>query len=169
MTHAFTESFTGTVYGGPRYINSSTQSTNANIGAHETVWVFGANLAKRFESSTIQITVARDIMPSGFGLLIQTDRVAAAVAHNLSETIALSFATSAYRVSGITKTAFGTSFSDQNLVYGTPKIEWKFLEWWKAELSYTFRLREVTGLPDATSNATMFTLTYFPPKLAVSN
>jgi len=44
------------------------------------------------------------------------------------------------------------------------------LEWWKLELSYTYRLREVDGFPDpAMSNATMLMLTYYPPKLAFSN
>jgi len=44
------------------------------------------------------------------------------------------------------------------------------LEWWKLELSYTYRHREVDGSSDtAMSNGTMFMLTYFPPKLAFSN
>ena len=45
-----------------------------------------------------------------------------------------------------------------------------FLEWWKMELSYTYGRREVDGFSDpAMSNATMFMLTYYPPKLALSN
>jgi hypothetical protein len=41
---------------------------------------------------------------------------------------------------------------------------------WKLELSYTYRRREVDGFSDpAMSNATMFMLTYYPPKLAFSN
>jgi hypothetical protein len=169
LTHMFSESLIGTLYGGPRFVNTTSQIGAVQIKTNDTVWVFGGNLTKKFERSTIQATVSRDIIPSGFGLLIQTDRVAATVTHNLSETIALSLDASAYRVSGVTTTALGTSLADQKYFYVTPTISWKFLEWWKAELSYAYRLREVTGVPDATSNGTMFTLTYFPPKLARSN
>lgn len=49
-------------------------------------------------------------------------------------------------------------------------IVWNFLEWWKLELSYTYGRREVVGYSEtAMSNATMFMLTYYPPKLAFSN
>jgi len=170
LTHAFTESFTGTVYGGPRFVNSTTQSNGANVGASDTVWVFGAGLTKKFESTIVQGTASRDIVPSGFGLLIRTDRIFASVGHDFSETFGASFEASAYQVSGVTSRATGGTISDQRLLYVAPKISWRFLEWWRAELSYTFRWRDGSGSQDsATSNATMFTLTYFPPKLAFSN
>ena len=109
-------------------------------------------------------------MPSGFGLLIQTDRAGVTVSHDLTETLTASFDGSGYIVSGITERALGGTFPDNRYFYLTPKIAWKFLEWWKLELSYTYRLREVDGFSDpAMSNATMFMLTYYPSKLALSN
>jgi hypothetical protein len=136
---------------------------------HDTTWVFGGNLAKTFENTTVQVTVSRDIIPSGFGLLIQTDRVATTASHDLSETVTALFDASAYRVSGLTTRALGGTISDQRLFYLTPKVAWKFLEWWKIELSYTYRWRDSTDSQNlAMSNATMFTLTYYPPKLAFS-
>ena len=109
-------------------------------------------------------------MPSGFGLLIQTDRAGLTVSHDLTETLTASFDGSGYSVSGITQRATGGTFPDSRLFSATPKIAWKFLEWWKLELSYTYRHREVDGFSDpAMSNGTMFMLTYYPPKLAFSN
>jgi len=170
LTHAFTESFTGTVYGGPRFVKSTTETTGASVGASDTVWVFGAGLTKKFESTTVQASASRDIVPSGFGLLIRTDRIFASVGHDFSETLGASFEASGYRVSGVTSRAIGGTISDQRLLYFAPKISWRFLEWWRAELSYTFRWRDGSGAQDsATSNAAMFTLTYFPPKLALSH
>jgi hypothetical protein len=170
LTHAFTETLTGTAYGGPSFVSSTTQTGGDNIKAHSTVWLFGANLTKKFESSTIRVSASRNIMPSGFGLLIQTDRASLAASHDLTETLTVSFDGSGYIVSGITERALGGTFPESRFLAATPKIAWKFLEWWKLELSYTYGRREIDGFSDvAMSNATMLMLTYYPPKLAFSN
>ncbi|MBU6482998.1 MAG: hypothetical protein KGS09_20960, partial [Nitrospirae bacterium] len=170
LTHAFTETLTGTAYGGPSFVSSTTQTAGDNIKAQSTVWLFGANLTKKFERATVQISASRNIVPSGFGLLIQTDHAGVTVSHDLSETLTASFDGSAYIVSGVTNRATGGTFPENRYFSATPTIAWKFLEWWKLELSYTYGRREVAGFSDATtSNATMFMLTYYPPKLAISN
>jgi hypothetical protein len=171
LTHSFTETLTGTAYGGPSFVSSTTETAGANIKAQSTVWLFGASLAKKFESTSVELSASRNIMPSGFGLLIQTDRAALTVSHDLSETLTASFDGSGYRVSGVTSRAQGGNITEQQYFFLTPKIAWKFLEWWKLELSYTYRYRDtVGGFSDpAMSNATMFMLTYYPPKLALSN
>ena len=170
LTHAFTETLTGTAYGGPRFVSSTTETVSDNIKAQSTVWLFGASLAKKFESTSIQVNVDRDILPSGFGLLIQRDRAGLTVSHDLTETLALSFNGSGYLVSSITPRATGGTFPENRYFSATPTIAWKFLEWWKLELSYTYRWRDVDGSSEpAMSNGTMFMLTYFPPKLALSN
>jgi hypothetical protein len=170
LTHAFTETLTGTAYGGPSFVSSTTETVSDNIKAQSTVWLFGGNLTKKFESATVQVSASRNIVPSGFGLLIQRDRAGLTVSHDLSETLTASFDGSAYLVSGITQRATGGTFPESRLFYLTPKIAWKFQEWWKLELSYTYRWRDVDGSSEpAMSNGTMFMLTYFPPKLALSN
>jgi hypothetical protein len=170
LTHAFTETLTGTAYGGPSFVSSTTQTVSDNTKAQSTVWLFGGNLTKKFESTSIQVNVARNIVPSGFGLLLQTDRAGVIVSHDLSETLTASFDGSGYIVSGITERASSGTLPESRYFSATPKIAWKFLEWWKLELSYTYRRREVDGFSDPTmSNATMFMLTYYPPKLALSN
>jgi hypothetical protein len=170
LTHAFTETLTGTAYGGPRFVSSTSQTAGDSIKTQSTVWLFGVNLTKKFEGTSIQVNIDRNIVPSGFGLLIQTDRAGLTVSHDLSETLTASFDGSGYRVSGITPRAEGGNFSEQRYITATPAIAWKFLEWWKFELSYTYRRREVDGFSDsAMSNAAMLMLTYYPPKLAFSN
>ena len=170
LTHAFTETLTGTVYAGPRFVSSTTQAVSDNIKAQSTVWLFGASLTKRFDESTsIHVNVDRDIVPSGFGLLIQQHRAGLTVSHDLTETLAASFTGSGYLVSGITERATGGTFPENRYFSLTPQIAWKFSEWWKLELSYTYGRREADGSNPAMSNATMFMLTYYPPKLAFSN
>ena len=151
-------------------MSSATQAAGDNIKAEKTVWLFGGNLTKKFERTTVQVSGARSIVPSGFGLLIQTDRAGLTVSHDLTETLTASFDGSGYIVSGITQRAIGGTIQDQRLLYLTPKIAWKFLEWWKLELSYTYRWRDTDSLSEPVmSNGTMFMLTYYPPKLAFSN
>ena len=170
LTHAFTETLTATANGGPSFVSSTTQTAGDNIKAESTVWLFGGNLTKKFERATVQVSGSRNIVPSGFGLLIQTDRAGLTISHDLTETLTASFDGSGYIVSGITQRATGGTFPEQRYIAVTPTIAWKFLEWWKLELSYTYRRREVDGFSDpAMSNATMFMLTYYPPKLAFSN
>lgn len=170
LTHAFTETLTATANGGPSFVSSTTQTAGDNIKAESTVWLFGGNFTKKFERATVQVSGSRNIVPSGFGLLIQTDRAGLTISHDLTETLTASFDGSGYIVSGITQRATGGTFPEQRYIAVTPTIAWKFLEWWKLELSYTYRRREVDGFSDpAMSNATMFMLTYYPPKLAFSN
>lgn len=170
LTHAFTETLTGTAYGGPSYVRSTTETVSDNIKAEKTVWLFGANLTKKFESATVQVSASRNIIPSGFGLLIQTDRAGLTVSHDLSETLTASFDGAGYMVSGVTKLASGGSLPESRYFSATPTIAWKFLEWWKLELSYTYRWRDADGFSEPVmSNGTMFMLTYYPPKLALSN
>ena len=143
FTHAFTESITGTVYGGPRFISSTSQLGSDSMTTRNTVWLFGGNLQKKFESTSLQLAASRDVVPSGFGLLLQTDRLSGMISHNVTETLTASFDASGYHISGATTRALGGTIADQMYLYFTPKVTWKFLEWWKLELSYTYRWRDV--------------------------
>lgn len=170
VTHAFTESLTGTAFGGPRFISATTQMSGGNFKAQETVWVYGASLAKQFESGSIQVSAARDIIPSGFGLLIQTDRVTLSGSYKISETLTASMDANGYLVTGATRTSSGGFFPKQHYATLSPKLAWNFLEWWRLEAAYTYGWREVENFfTPATSNAAMLMLTYYPPKLALSN
>ena len=56
LTHSFTETLTGTAYGGPSFVSSTTETAGANIKAQSTVWLFGASLAKKFESTSVELS-----------------------------------------------------------------------------------------------------------------
>ena len=169
LTHAFAESLTGTVYGGPRFLSSTSQAQVGDITARDTVWLAGANMTKNFERATLQVSFARDLVPSGFGLLIQTNRGELSGSYEISETLACSLNVVGVLTSGKTPAAIGGVFPDSSYVSLTPKLSWKFLEWWQAEVSYMYRWRDIDAVADsAQSHATMFTVTYYPPKLSLS-
>lgn len=169
LTHAFDESLTGTVYGGPRFLSSTSRSPIGDITSRETVWLAGASMAKKFERAIIQATFARDLAPSGFGLLIQTNRGEVMGSYDLSETVACSLNVTGILTTGKANSTIGGVFPDNNYISVTPKLSWKFLEWWQAEVSYMYRWRDVdTATESASSHATMFMVTYYPPKLSWS-
>lgn len=170
LTHAFSESLTGTLNGGPRFLSSTSQTPLGDITARDTVWLAGASMTKQFERAALHVSFARDLTPSGFGLLIQTHRGEVTGTYRISETLDLTFTVLGVLASGKTKAAIGGTFPDSSYVSLMPKLSWRFLEWWQTEVSYEYRWREfesAAGL--AQSHATMFMVTYAPPKLSFSH
>jgi hypothetical protein len=169
LTHAFKESLTGTVYGGPRFLSSTSQTQIGDITSRETVWLAGASMTKKFERAVVQVSFARDLVPSGFGLLIQTNRGEVMGSYDLSETLACSLNVTGILTTGKANTTIVGNFPDQSYVSVAPKLSWKFLEWWQAEVSYMYRWRDTDNAIDsASSHATTFMVTYYPPKFSLS-
>jgi hypothetical protein len=170
VTHAFSEGLKATAYGGPRFVNSTTQFGGVSQSASDTIWVYGMSFSQKFQRTNLQVSLTRDIFPSGFGLLIKTDRIGAMASYELTETLTASFDAAGYTVAGVTNQANGGTLQEQRLFYLTPKLSWRFSEWWRVEASYSYRWRDVeTFIEPVTSNTLMFLLTYYPPKLAISN
>ena len=170
FTHSFTEGLKATAYGGPRLVSSTTESGGFSQKTNDTIWIYGATLTQQFEKASLQLSVSRDIFPSGFGLLLQTDRLGALTSFDITDTITASLDTSGYIVSGVTNQARGGILSEQRFLYVTPKLSWHFSEWWRIEASYAYRWRDAATLDEpVTSNMLMFMLTYYPPKLTISN
>ncbi len=169
-SHAFTEGLKLTVYGGPRFLSSTSQAAGFGQATKDTIWLYGATLAQQFERANLQLSMTRDIFPSGFGLLVQTDRIGALVSYNVTERLAMSLDAAAYLVTGAISQSRGRSLSEQRLLYFTPRVTWRFSEWWATELSYGYRLRDADALNEpVASNMLTLMLTYHPPKLAISN
>jgi hypothetical protein len=170
LTHVFSESLTGTINGGPRFLSSTSQAPLGDIMARDTVWLAGASMTKSFERARLQVSFARDLTPSGFGLLIETNRGELAGSYEISETLTGSLNVVGVLTSGKARAVTGGSFPDSSYVSLAPKLSWKFLEWWQAEVSYMYRWRDTdTAIGSAQSHATTFMVTYYPPKLSFSH
>lgn len=170
VTHSFTEGLKATVYGGLRFVSSTTQVGGFSQTTADTIWIYGASLTQQFEQASLQLSAIRDIFPSGFGVLLQTDRIGALTTYNLTDTLTASLDASWYLVSGVTSQARGGTLQEQRLFYITPKLTWHFSEWWRAEASYAYRWRDSETLNEPVmSNTFMIMLTYYPPKLSISN
>ncbi len=170
FTHVFSEGLSFMAYGGPRFLNSAAQFSGLNQKEKDTIWVFATNVTQKFDRATLQLSVTRDILPSGFGMLTQTDRLGATASYDLTENLTVSLDAAGYIVDGATIQARGGRLLEQQLFYLTPRVAWHFSEWWRAEASYGFRWRDTDSINEpVTSNMLMLMLTYYPPKFAISN
>ena len=134
-----------------------------------TVWVYKGTLRKRFERATIQIDGSREINPSGFGRLLQTDRVGASLSHNLTETVTVSLNGSLYFVSGVVTDPSIAPVPQQRYSSISPSVSWKFSQWWTLDVAYTYAERAVDSLNQWNfANSTFVMLTYGGPKWSVS-
>jgi hypothetical protein len=134
------------------------------------VWVAGANIAKNWERAVVQVSVSRDLIPSGFGLLLETNRAEVTGRYSVSETLTGSVDVVGVHTSGQTRVAMGGVFPDSRYVSVAPKLSWKFLEWWQVDVTYMYRWRGIDAAADsAQSHATTFMVVYYPPKLSFSH
>ena len=145
------------------------RSSNRSVTSHEIVWVFRGSLRKQFERSMVQIEGSREINPSGFGRLLQTDRVGGSFSHNLTETLTASLNGALYFVSGIATTENSRPLNRTRFFSVGPTLSWRFAQWWSVDVSYTYGERAVDGLDQRNgANSTFITLTYTGDKWSVS-
>jgi hypothetical protein len=166
-SHYFSESISATVSGGVRFVDTTKNLSGGTLSQNDVVWVYNANIKKEFERSTVLVEGSREINPSGFGLLIQTDRVTGAISHNLTENLRASVIGSTYFVSGIT--SVGKSFPQTRFTSVNPKLSWNVAQWWTLDVGYTYAERAVGSLDEWNfANSTFVMLTYGGPKWSVS-
>jgi hypothetical protein len=168
-THDFGQELTASISGGVRFVTSTQDVSGGSLSAHETVWVYRGTLRKRFERATIQIDGGREVNPSGFGRLLQTDRAGVTLSHNLTETVTLSLNGSVYLVSGVVTDPSITPLPQQRYSSINPSLSWKFSQWWTLDVAYSYSERVVDSLNQWNfANSTFVMLTYGGPKWSVS-
>jgi hypothetical protein len=167
-SHYFSESLSATVWGGARFIKTTQGGVpGGSLSQNDVVWVYNANIRKEFEQSTVLLEGSRDIYPSGFGLLLQTDRVGGSVSQKLTENLTASLSGGLYFTSAIASTR--GSFPQSRYDVINPKLSWKFAQWWTLDLSYSYAERAVGSLDQWNfANSTFVMLTYGGAKWSVS-
>jgi len=168
MTHSFTETITATLAGGPQLVSSSIHFGPARITDTQTVWVANANLRKQWDDGDAQLTVSREIFPSGFGLLILTERVGVTFSKDLTERLTLSLNGQVYLASSLASKVAPNALPENRYINVTPRLTWKIDQWWGVDVAYTYGRRDVESFNQfAISNAATVMLTYYPPKFTV--
>lgn len=168
-THDFGHELTGSLSGGARFIRSTQDFPGGSVSDGETVGLYHATLKKRWERTTVQLDASREVNPSGFGLLLQTDRYGGGISHGLTETLTLAASGGFYSVSGVATTSFSRLVPRSHFASVSPSLSWRFAQWWTLEAAYTYAERGVGSLEQWNfSNATFVMLTYGGAKWSVS-
>ena len=168
-THDFGHEMTGSFSGGVRFVTSTQEIPGRALTDRETAWVYKGTLRKKFERTTIQMDVGREINPSGFGLLLQSDRLGGSLSHNLTETLSASLNGGIYFVSGVVTNATSGSVPQSRFTSLSPSLSWKFSPWWTLDVSYAYAERAVDSLNQWNfSNSSFVMLTYGGPKWSMS-
>lgn len=166
--HMFSETLSGSISGGPRHVSSTIQSPVGSLSDGVWVWTFSSNLEKRWDDWRIKGEVGREINPSGFGLLLRTDKLSLEVSHQLTERLTASVTGLFLIADGVKTKAVSTVFPENRLLYVTPKLSWRLSEWWTADMTYTYAQRDLPSQSlTALGNSATIMFTYYPPRLTV--
>ncbi len=168
FSHAFSESITASLAGGPQIVSSVIKAGPFRITDTQTVWVAHANLRKQWDDAHAEVVVSREILPSGFGLLLQTERVGLTLSKTLTERLTASVNGQVFLATSAASETAPITLPENRYVTVTPQLTWKIHEWWHLDLSYTYQRRDVDSLNEsAFSNIATLMLTYYPPKFSV--
>jgi len=167
-SHAFTETLMATVTGGPQLVSSSIFLGPTRVTDTQALWVANATVRKQWDTGFAEAIVGREVNPSGFGLLLKTERVGFTLSQDLTEQLTASVNANVLFASSIASKAVAFTFPENRYIHVTPRLTWKFDQWWSMDVAYTYNRREVeTSGTRAVGNAMTVMLTYYPPKLSV--
>lgn len=168
LTHALSDTFTVNAGAGARFVTNTIDVGGLSLRDQRAVGVFSGMVRKRFEGTTIQLDVSREIFPSGFGLLLQTDRLAFAVQHDITERLSASLIGQVFVADAVSTTGLVGGFPANRFINATPKVSWRLSDWSAVDVSYTYGRRDVEDLGQTgVQHAATVMFTYFPPKLSV--
>lgn len=168
LAHSFADTITATVTGGPQIVSSGIQVRAVHLQDTQVVWVASGNIRKQWTDGYVELVGGRQINPSGFGLLIRTDRIGINAAKELAETLTVSLSGQVFFASSVTSSVAPIPLPTSRYVNVTPMLRWKFDEWWAVDVAYTYGRRDLDSLDQTgIAHAATFMLTYYPPKLAV--
>lgn len=166
--HEFSERTTISASAGPRFISNTINPGSQTLQDSTTVWVANGKLTAKFERAQVMLDIGREILPSGLGILIQTDRVAVNLRYELTDKIAMSFGGRASFVDPVQTTTLLSPSQQTRFFTATPQLDWRVGEHWTVEASYRYSRRELEGTDQtANSHAAIFMVTYFPSKWSV--
>lgn len=171
ITHAFSEATTFNVSGGSRWLDQTLTVGGASLYDRQLIWVFGGAMRTKWMDGQASLEANRDVNVSGLGILLRTDRLAASISKELTETVTVSLAGQVFFVETVPVQGVGIQTAQTRVILATPAATWKLNDWWSLEASYTYADRRtdvLNGVDASRGHSTFLKLTYFMPKLSIS-
>jgi len=168
LSHNFSETITASLSAGPRFVTSTQAIAGSTMRGSQTVGVGTVTLRKNWDDAFVNIEAGREINPSGFGFLLQTDRFGVTLSKDMSERLTASVNATVLLASSIATTNGSSSLPDNRYINMTPRLTWKITQWWALDATYTYSRREVESLNEyALSNIATVMFTYYPLKWTI--
>jgi hypothetical protein len=168
LTHFFTDTIKASVTTGPQIVSTGIQVGAVHPRDTQVVWVANGTIRKQWTDGYVELVGGRQINPSGFGLLIRTDRVGINMAKDLTETLTASLSAQMFFASSVTSSVAPIPLPTSRYVNVMPMLRWQFDQWWAVDVAYTYGRRDFDSLNQAgVAHATTVMLSYSPPKWTV--
>jgi len=171
VTHQLFETVSFSGSGSLRYIRSTVDFNGQRQKNTNLTWLFNMSLDKDWERSHLTVGYGRTLSPSGFGVLLVTDRVNFGVDHQFTHALKLTLQGSFTKNDTTAGSSSGRSrISNSQYWQGGPALSWRMTEHWSWDLSYRYGLRKNKRSSSGTahSNNVNIAMTYTWQKWSVS-
>ena len=158
INHSFSETFSAGGSVGMRYADTESRSIQNN---NDTGYLLSANIKRTFEQMTIDGLFSRNVLPSGGGALLVTDKLSVTADYWVDERRSLHLETVIHRNASTDE----DDKSRDRVFYSIwPKVRWRVARWWLIEGSYRYRYQryDASGRT-ADSNAIFLSAKYIWP------
>lgn len=130
----------------------------------DTGLLLDANAGYRWQATTVNLGIGRDVNPSGNGVVVQTDRLSASLRHDFSEILSASFGSAYLRTRFLSNDGGDTDYFRLD-----SSLSWKLNEWWSLGGGYAFAWQKAKSAPSgATANTIFLSLGYNWPRISIS-
>jgi hypothetical protein len=132
----------------------------------KTSTLLNAGLVKKFEVTQLSANLNRSIVPSGSGILVQTDVLNIQASRPFSARLTGNFSTGVYDVSS---NFDEFTDNDRRLYYANTGLLWQLTQRWRLETSLRYNRLKHDNSPDAATGRTVsLKLSYHGPKMSIS-
>ncbi len=156
-----------TVSGGRLYCLFSDQIlVPRSLDSRERGTTLSARLEKKLEAGILTGTLSRELVPSGSGTMVETDRLGFSARRQISENVSFTLEGSVQRSRYVGGAVIGNEVRYYML---TPRLTWRMSEWWLLEAGYRYAEQDYQNSSTAgpASNAAYVTISYTWPKMAI--
>ncbi len=161
IKHNFSETFSIGAGAGVRYSETEYRTYQVDDHNTDTGLLLNANVQRTFERMMVSGLFSRNVLPSGSGALLITDKLSVEADYRVDERLNLNLVSAAYR---------NSSADEDNETYDRiyysiqPKIRWKLARRWLIEGSYRYRYQRYDASDlTADSNAIFLSAKYIWP------
>jgi len=156
-SYDYSETFRTALNLGGRYINATTDTGDSGSG--DLGFLLEFTFFKKFDIGRVNIAIAHDVQPSGFGTQRQRDSVKLDLTANVTETLFAGLLTQYFKNEDIGNST--SSFTNRDFFQVSPNLRWQWSHNLAMNAGYSFRAQKFDGQQGtAYGNLVFLTLGY---------